>query len=77
MRLLVVEDETRIAELVQGALTRVGFTVDAVTLCAEARAALAITSYDAAIVDLGLPDGDGLNLLRSCERRVILLRCWS
>jgi DNA-binding response OmpR family regulator len=63
MRLLVVEDETRIAELVQGALTRVGFTVDAVALCSEARAALAVTSYDAAIVDLGLPDGDGLNLL--------------
>jgi DNA-binding response OmpR family regulator len=63
MRLLVVEDETRIAELVQGALTRVGFTVDAVALCSEARAALAVTSYDAAIVDLGLPDGDGLSLL--------------
>ena len=63
MRLLVVEDETRIAELVQGALTRVGFTVDSVALCSEARAALAVTSYDAAIIDLGLPDGDGLNLL--------------
>src|SRR5215831_15769341 len=63
MRLLVVEDETRIGELIQGALARVGFTVDAVALCADARAALAVTSYDAAIVDLGLPDGDGLNLL--------------
>src|SRR5262252_3881204 len=63
MRLLVVEDETRIAELIQGALARVGFTVDAVALCADARAALAVTSYDAVIVDLGLPDGDGLGLL--------------
>jgi len=63
MRLLVVEDETRIAELVRGALMRVGFTVDTVALCSEALAALAVTSYDAAIVDLGLPDGDGLSLL--------------
>src|SRR5215472_5077282 len=64
MRLLIVEDETRIAELVQGALARAGFAVDTVGLCAEARAALKVTSYDAAIVDLGLPDGDGLSLLR-------------
>src|SRR5215467_11585295 len=63
MRLLIVEDETRIAELVQQALARAGFAVDAVALCADARAALAVTSYDAAIVDLGLPDGDGLSLL--------------
>src|SRR5262245_10842758 len=63
MRLLIVEDEARIAELVQGALARAGFTVDAVGLCAEARAAVKVTSYDA-IVDLGLPDGDGLSLLR-------------
>jgi len=64
MRLLIVEDEMRIAELIQGALARVGFTVDAVGLCADARAALPVASYDAAIVDLGLPDGDGLGLLR-------------
>jgi DNA-binding response OmpR family regulator len=63
MRLLIVEDEARIAELVQGALARAGFAIDAVALCADARAALAVTSYDAAIIDLGLPDGDGLSLL--------------
>jgi DNA-binding response OmpR family regulator len=63
MRLLIVEDETRIAELVEEALTRVGFAVDAVHTYADARAALETTSYDAAIVDLGLPDGDGLSLL--------------
>src|SRR5712692_4013526 len=56
MRLLIVEDETRIAELIQGALARVGFAVDAVALCADARAALAVTYYDAAMVDRGLPD---------------------
>jgi DNA-binding response OmpR family regulator len=63
MRLLIVEDETRIAELIQEALTRAGFAVDTVQLCTDARASLETTSYDAAIVDLGLPDGDGLDLL--------------
>ena len=64
MRLLVVEDETRIAEIVRAALARDGFAVDVIGLCADAREALATTSYDAAILDLGLPDGDGLRLLK-------------
>ena len=37
--------------------------MDTVRLRADAREALANTAYDAAILDLGLPDGDGLNLL--------------
>jgi DNA-binding response OmpR family regulator len=64
MRLLVVEDEARIAEIVRAALSRDGFAVDVIGLCADAREALANTPYDAAILDLGLPDGDGLKLLR-------------
>jgi DNA-binding response OmpR family regulator len=63
MRLLVVEDEARIAELVKRQLEQAGFVVDAVRLCADAREALGLTAYDAAILDLGLPDGDGLKLL--------------
>ena len=64
MRLLVVEDEARIAEIVRTALLRDGFAVDVLTLYADAREALATTPYDAAILDLGLPDGDGLKLLK-------------
>jgi len=64
MRLLIVEDEVRITELLRVALTRSGFVVDAVSLCEDARAALSDIPYDAAILDLGLPDGDGIALLR-------------
>ena len=64
MRLLVVEDEARIAEIVRAALQRDGFAVDVFGLCADAREALATMPYDAAILDLGLPDGDGLRLLK-------------
>src|SRR3954462_1997704 len=69
MRLLVVEDEARIAELLASALGRAGFAVDAVGTAADAREALALTAYDAAILDLGLPDGDGLALLAGLRRR--------
>src|SRR5690242_18147136 len=61
MRLLVVEDEARIAELVRSGLMRAGFTVDTAETAADAVAALEVTNYDAAILDLGLPDGDGLD----------------
>jgi DNA-binding response OmpR family regulator len=63
VRVLVIEDEVRIGEILRSALQRAGFTVDVVRLCSDAREALALTAFDAAILDLGLPDGDGLALL--------------
>jgi DNA-binding response OmpR family regulator len=67
LRLLLVEDEVRIVELLSAALSRANFVVDAVRTCAEGRAALSVTTYDAAILDLGLPDGDGLALLSAAR----------
>jgi DNA-binding response OmpR family regulator len=68
MRLLVVEDEARITEVLRAALGRAGFAVDAVATVADARAALPLAPYDAVILDLGLPDGDGLDLLTELRR---------
>ena len=76
VRILVVEDEVRIAEILQEALSRSGFVVDPVRRCVEAREALLLTSYDAVVLDLGLPDGDGLTLLadlQSSRNRVPVL----
>ncbi|HMF45690.1 MAG TPA: response regulator transcription factor [Candidatus Udaeobacter sp.] len=76
MRLLLIEDEPRISELVKTALERAEFVVDTVRLRSDAREALANTGYDAAILDLGLPDGDGLNLLaevRPTSNRIPIL----
>jgi DNA-binding response OmpR family regulator len=69
VRILIVEDEVRIVEILKGALGRAGFAVDAVGLCADARAAFEVNPYDAAILDLGLPDGDGLKLLREMRTK--------
>jgi DNA-binding response OmpR family regulator len=70
LRLLLIEDEARIVELLTGALSRTSFVVDAARTAAEARAALsAAVPYDAVILDLGLPDGDGLALLSATRAR--------
>jgi DNA-binding response OmpR family regulator len=69
VRLLVVEDEPRIAELLRTALARAGFVADTVATCADARATLAVNPYDAAILDLGLPDGDGLSVIGEARRK--------
>jgi DNA-binding response OmpR family regulator len=69
MRLLVIEDEPRIAEILRRPLEQAGFVVDFVHLYVEGCAALALHPYDAAILDLGLPDGDGLHLLAELRTR--------
>jgi len=72
MRLLVIEDESRIAEILRPPLEQAGFAVDFVHLCADGRVALASHAYDAAILDLGLPDGDGLDLLEDLSEHAAM-----
>lgn len=68
MRLIVIEDEARIVELVRTALARAGFAVDTAGTVSDAIAALDVGSYDAAILDLGLPDADGIDVLSHARR---------
>jgi DNA-binding response OmpR family regulator len=68
MRLLVVEDETRIVELLRSAFERAGFVVDAVGTTTKGDQLLSLVAYDAVILDLGLPDDDGLRLLAKIRR---------
>ncbi|WP_420346201.1 response regulator transcription factor [Pelagibius sp.] len=63
MRVLLVEDHPPLAEAVRDALRRSGFTVDHVSTAQEAREMAAIADYALVLLDLGLPDGDGLRLL--------------
>ncbi len=64
MKILIVEDERKVGRFIEQALTEQAHAVRLVTSCAAARDALAETPYNAVVLDLGLPDGDGLELLR-------------
>jgi DNA-binding response OmpR family regulator len=64
MRLLLVEDNVRLLTLTRNALGRAGFDTDGVTTAADAEAALGSIGYSAVVLDLGLPDQDGLVLLK-------------
>jgi DNA-binding response OmpR family regulator len=64
MRLLVVEDNEQLAELVTKGLQAAGYEIDVLSTLEEASAVLRTTFYAGLILDLGLPDGDGLALLR-------------
>ena len=64
MKILIVEDQVRLAEFLRKSLSRRAYTVTCVLSCGQARDALCETSYDAIVLDVGLPDGDGFELLR-------------
>jgi two-component system response regulator QseB len=69
MRILVVEDDTVLLDGLTVGLGLHGFTVDAVASCGDARSALATGEFDAVVLDLMLPDGSGLDVLRELRRR--------
>ncbi|HTH15334.1 MAG TPA: response regulator transcription factor [Magnetospirillum sp.] len=69
MRILLVEDNPRLAELVGQGLRDGGFAVDSFTTVGDAEAAWDSVQYQAVILDLGLPDGDGLELLKRVRAR--------
>jgi len=68
MKVLIVEDQRKLGTLLKQGLADAGYTVNAVCSCAAARDALCETSYDAIVLDLGLPDGDGLDLLHQWRK---------
>jgi DNA-binding response OmpR family regulator len=69
MRLLLIEDNQRLADYVATALRNGGFAVDVVGSTADAETALAATHYDTLLLDLGLPDRDGLDWLVEQRRQ--------
>jgi two-component system copper resistance phosphate regulon response regulator CusR len=64
MRVLVVEDDTRTAESTRAFLRAAGLVVDRVANGAQAIEACRQTFYDAVVLDLGLPDMDGVDVCR-------------
>lgn len=65
MHVLLIEDDALVAAGIQAGLSVYGFVVDHVTSMAEASSALETVASDVVILDRGLPDGDGLELLEA------------
>lgn len=69
MLVLLVEDDAVLRDVTQRSLTESGHRVDAVSLAAEAAHLWHVQTYDAVLLDLDLPDGHGLQLLREARAR--------
>jgi two-component system copper resistance phosphate regulon response regulator CusR len=71
MRILVIEDEKRIADFLSRGLEGAGYTVDVASSGATAMQLVHATDYDLMILDLMLPDMDGLHVLEKIRNRKI------
>ena len=69
MRILLVEDDVMIGEAVLKYLTREAYVVDWAHDISEAELALDCEEYEILLLDLGLPDGSGLQILTRLRRR--------
>jgi DNA-binding response OmpR family regulator len=70
---LVVEDVERLAGLIASGLRKAGFTADAVHNAKDARDQIYEGAYDAVVLDLGLPDQNGLDLLRELREAEVMI----
>lgn len=68
MRVLLVEDNTSMREMIADHLKERRFAVDAVNCGEDALAAAAAVRFDAVLLDLGLPDIDGIEVLSMLQR---------
>lgn len=69
MHLLLIEDNARLAGLIQEGLNRQGFVIDWCESIDDASSTLEISNFDLVLLDLGLPDGDGLDLIKRMRRQ--------
>jgi DNA-binding response OmpR family regulator len=74
-RVVLVEDHRRLSELIVRALAASGIEVDVFSRADTAATALSTGSYAAAVIDRGLPDGDGLDLVKRLRQGGHRLPC--
>ncbi|MDE2561652.1 MAG: response regulator [Sphingomonadales bacterium] len=68
MRILVVEDDPALSDALAAAFADAGIACDFAISAARASDLLRLYHFDAAVIDRGLPDADGLNLVRDARR---------
>jgi DNA-binding response OmpR family regulator len=74
VRILLVEDDRDLGPVLALGLRNEAYAVDLATTCAEAEELLCCNDFDVACMDLGLPDGDGMDLVRRLGADPVLRR---
>lgn len=69
MRALIIEDQDDIVALTRYLLEQEGFQVDAAGTCEEGTTLALVNDYDAIVLDLGLPDRNGLSVVQTLRSR--------
>ncbi len=69
MRVLLIEDDQVLGSAVREHVASLGYSVDWMKRLDEARDALSVVAYELVLLDLNLPDGRGLDLLRELRRQ--------
>lgn len=73
MRILIVEDDETLGNAMAQSLINGGYACDVVDKITHALHALSVENFDAIVLDLGLPDGDGYEVVRHLRQRNKLL----
>lgn len=74
-RILLIEDHEHLARLIAKGLSSAGIAVDIVGRCDSAKAAIKQVTYQGLVLDRGLPDGDGLQLLQRLRLSGVAIPC--
>ena len=69
MKILLVEDDTELLGLISAWLAKEGYVVETAQNAAEAHMKLFVYEYDCVLLDIMLPDGDGMTLLREMDAK--------
>lgn len=69
MRFLILDDDPRFGTILRDHIRTSGLDADVVMTAADFRAVADTSIYDLFIIDLNLPDGDGIDVVRDCRRR--------
>jgi two-component system OmpR family response regulator len=73
MRILIVEDDKALGKATAQSLTHAGYAADLVGTVADALHVLSVENFDAIVLDLGLPDSDGYDVVRHLRQQGKLL----
>ncbi|MDT2254697.1 response regulator [Paenibacillus larvae] len=74
MRLLIIEDDIELSHVMKSGLEKGGFKVDVANTGMDGEEKSFVSRYDSILLDLNLPDKDGIEILSFCGKTISILR---